>query len=1273
MKKITFVLLLGLISLFIKVEAAPHVATNTSDSLALVALYNATNGDHWRDNTNWLQPGTTVDNWKWVTVDPSTGRVVGLSLAANRLKCSTFPSSISNLTGLTSIDLSGNDITGDVPVAFWDNLTKLRSIYLNNNTKLSGVIPESIGNMTGLTDLVIHDNFFSGTLPNALWTLANLEIVEINSCLFKGEIPELVGNLKNLTSFKVGNNTFTGSIPNALWTLTNLVQLDLSTNYFKGSIPAEIGQLVNLKILYIYNNQSLNGSLPEELFNIGTLEELVAYSCKFSGPISPKIANCKKLIKLNLKSNTAFSGEILSYLVGLIRLEELDLSINEFTGEIPATFGNLKLLKILNLSVNKFSGSLPTSFWNLKSLTSLTINENDFTGGISTSISNLSNLEMLDLSSNGFTGDVPASVSSLSKLTQFIFNNNFFDDLPVFNFSSVMEKVNCKDNNLTFEDFEKNISLIGNGDFIFLYESQNKFGTEGYKTGTINYTFSMTITCGGTANAYDWWKELNGSNVDTKKTTNTYTILNLALSDDGAYTVQVTNSKVPDLTLISRPIHLTVEESCIDSDLKALTAFYNRATGSGWKISTGWKNVDKATSLQSIYGVSADSCDVLSINLQANSLAGNIDSIGRFTALQTLNLSDNGLSRELPNGLSALKNLEVLNLSNNDFDGGVDAQIKDLDSLRYLSLSHNNFSRDLSPELWLLDNLTHLDLSHNKFEGVIAGQNATIANLQQLILNDNSITGIVPDEICLLFQLDTIALDSNAFTGAIPSDINYLTKLKYLGLSHNQMSGTLPEGLWRLDNLEVLKLGENNFEGTISNDIVNLSDLKVLTLNNNSFSGELPAGISNLDSLERLELKNNDFESLPDLSDLANLKYISCENNKLTFEDLELNVDLIYEPEVTFTYAPQQLFGRTYDTTAVEGSLFKLQIPCGGVYNQYKWHKDGAEISGPFRSYTLAFSSFELSDTGSYHITVENDTVKNLTLESFPVRIHIYNKPTLRSPADKSINLPLVQELCWNKADWAESYSLQVSTDANFDSLIVDKSGLTETCFTPDPLVWGTTYYWRVNGTLGDATSSWSEVWDFTTQPEIPYCPVLNLPGKDSTITPITLTLKWLPADDRTDTYSLQVATDSAFVNLVVDVTGLTSTEYLLEGLEKGTNYYWRVQGNNFTGSSAARDDCNEVWKFRTIPPAIDVDPVNLVAIDGRHITVFTVRSIELFPDNKLMMFSKWGKKIYERTGYASDLDMSEYPAGTYYYILNISTEIEFNKIYKGFVEVIKN
>ena len=58
--------------------------TNTStDRAALVALYNATDGDNWGNNTNWGSD-MPLSGWHGVDVDDSGG-VVRLSLSSNRL------------------------------------------------------------------------------------------------------------------------------------------------------------------------------------------------------------------------------------------------------------------------------------------------------------------------------------------------------------------------------------------------------------------------------------------------------------------------------------------------------------------------------------------------------------------------------------------------------------------------------------------------------------------------------------------------------------------------------------------------------------------------------------------------------------------------------------------------------------------------------------------------------------------------------------------------------------------------------------------------------------------------------------------------------------------------------------------------------------------------------------------------------------------------------------------------------------------------------------
>jgi hypothetical protein len=56
-----------------------------ADSLALVALYNATDGQNWVNNTNWLVPGQPINVWAGVTASP-TGRVTTLDLTGYNLK-----------------------------------------------------------------------------------------------------------------------------------------------------------------------------------------------------------------------------------------------------------------------------------------------------------------------------------------------------------------------------------------------------------------------------------------------------------------------------------------------------------------------------------------------------------------------------------------------------------------------------------------------------------------------------------------------------------------------------------------------------------------------------------------------------------------------------------------------------------------------------------------------------------------------------------------------------------------------------------------------------------------------------------------------------------------------------------------------------------------------------------------------------------------------------------------------------------------------------------
>ncbi len=97
---------------------------------ALVDLYNATDGDNWTKNDNWLS--ATVGNWYGVTVQ--NGHVTKIAMTANNL-VGYVPDSFTNLTGLMVVTLNKNNITS-VPADF-SALTSLRTFNMGGNALTS--------------------------------------------------------------------------------------------------------------------------------------------------------------------------------------------------------------------------------------------------------------------------------------------------------------------------------------------------------------------------------------------------------------------------------------------------------------------------------------------------------------------------------------------------------------------------------------------------------------------------------------------------------------------------------------------------------------------------------------------------------------------------------------------------------------------------------------------------------------------------------------------------------------------------------------------------------------------------------------------------------------------------------------------------------------------------------------------------------------------------------------------------------------------------------
>ena len=247
------------------VSMTPAIASAATDKAALVALYHATDGPNWTNNSNWLSDAP-IGQWHGVTTDDS-GMVVGLHIGGNQLT-GELPADLGNLTNLTRLDIAVNQLNGPLPAEL-GNLVNLKSLRFQIN-QFSGEIPAELGNLAELTQIIGHTNRLSGRIPSELGDLANLQNLRLDENRLSGGIPTEFGSLTNLRGLELFDNRLSGTIPTELGNLSNLTVLSLNRNQLSGSIPTELGNLSNLTRMDLSNNR-LTGAIPAEL---GTLTSL---------------------------------------------------------------------------------------------------------------------------------------------------------------------------------------------------------------------------------------------------------------------------------------------------------------------------------------------------------------------------------------------------------------------------------------------------------------------------------------------------------------------------------------------------------------------------------------------------------------------------------------------------------------------------------------------------------------------------------------------------------------------------------------------------------------------------------------------------------------------------------------------------------------------------------------------------------------------------------------------------------------------------------------
>ena len=160
-----------------------------TDREALVALYNATDGENWYGSYNWLSDAP-LGEWRGVDTDDD-GHV-------------------------TVLVLNGNELSGEIPAEL-GSLSNLLGLYLGGND-LSGEIPAELGSLSNLLGLGLSENDLSGEIPPELGSLSNLIELTLSRNQLSGEIPPELGSLSNLTELNLSENdlSLSGCVPSSL-------------------------------------------------------------------------------------------------------------------------------------------------------------------------------------------------------------------------------------------------------------------------------------------------------------------------------------------------------------------------------------------------------------------------------------------------------------------------------------------------------------------------------------------------------------------------------------------------------------------------------------------------------------------------------------------------------------------------------------------------------------------------------------------------------------------------------------------------------------------------------------------------------------------------------------------------------------------------------------------------------------------------------------------------------------------------------------------------
>lgn len=929
-------LLVGIVAVCFGIMQNGAVANNAlgvpdAEYNALVALYNSTGGDNWRDNSNWLS-----ENTPWHGVMVEDGHVTSIELADNNM-VGQLPAELADLSNLYSLALMGNQLSGPIP-AWLGNLGNLHGLYLYYN-QLSGSIPPELGNLTNLVSLYLSGNQLTGQIPRELGKLTNLQKLSLDGNQLVGPVPSELGDLVSVQELYLSNNQLTGQIPAQFGNLTNMQFLGLSANQLSGPIPAALGNLTQLRILSLDGNQFVC-AVPPWIANLSQLTYLNlgynGFSCSDPDMLSFLAAadsdwqDTQTVPPADVSALIIPSGDVIvrwspnvpSYYNGYYEVGYSQNPGGPYTFD-PANITNDNMAS--SVVIHGLDVSNPVYFvvrtvtmagaWNQSILTSVLSpevqGEQTISNGIGVSTDEFNALvalynncggmhwsnnsgwlteqtdwygvtvedghvKSINLPSNGLNGQIPAELGSLSNLQSlYIFGNRLNGSIPAAlgNMSS-----------LQYLDLANNLLS----------------GSIPAEVGNLSSLLELGLD----------YNELTGPIPSELGNMSSLQCMNLACNKlDGPIPSQLSNL----------------------SNLQWLYLFDDYLSGP-------------------IPAELGSLSNLQFLNLEGNQLSGPIPAeLGNLSGLQGLDLSYNQLTGSIPATLGNLSELSWLEVGNNALTGPIPQELANLSSLQVLWLQGNQFIEEVPSWMATMPQLAYLDLGYNGFScsdpallsylaNVDSGwqytQTVPPTNVSAAIFSTGNVkvswTPIAyssyngyyeagysstpggpyvfdhanrtndKQSACVVvhgldisnpvyFVVRTVTMpnwaNQSTLTSVISNEVQGApTTANTLGVSWDEYNALV--ALYNSTNGDEWNSRNNWLTETTPWYGVTVADGHVtsIDLSDNQLAGQIPPELGNLTELQWLGLHNNRLTGQipPELGNLANLQYLRLGNNQLT-------------------------------------------------------------------------------------------------------------------------------------------------------------------------------------------------------------------------------------------------------------------------------------------------------------------------------------------------------------------------------------------------------